>query len=190
MPKKSAKSTPKKTQEAAPVQPPPAPEPVIEAAPEVEVKPEDEVSAAFTSLLAQVQQQQQALTALKAQVRTVEKHALRELKAALKAARKGKRKGAARKPSGFVKPTLISQQLATFLGKPEGTQMARTEVTKEINAYIRQHNLQDPKNGRHILPNQALKRLLSLGKTDELTYFNLQKFMSPHFAKATPAEAQ
>jgi len=189
MAKKSAKSTPKKTQEAAPAQPPPPPEPVIEAAAKVEVKPEDEVAAAFTSLLAQVQQHQQALTALKAQVRVVEKHALRELKAALKIARKGKRKGAARKPSGFVKPTLISTQLATFLGKPEGTQMARTEVTKEINAYIRQHNLQDPKNGRHILPNQALKRLLSLGKSDELTYFNLQKFMSPHFAKATPAVA-
>merc|ERR1711966_319603 len=114
---------------------------------EAERQPEVELADAFAATLAQVQLQQQQLTALKHHIRALEKHSLRELKAALKQCRKGKRKASNRKPSGFVKPTEISSQLATFLGKPIGTAMARTEVTKEINAYIREHKLQDPKNG-------------------------------------------
>jgi upstream activation factor subunit UAF30 len=92
-----------------------------------------------------------------------------------------KRKNANRKPSGFVKPAIISTELATFLNKNQGSEMARTEVTKEINVYIKQHNLQDPANGRRILPDATLRKLLKLSKSDELTYFNLQKYMSPHF---------
>ena len=86
-----------------------------------------------------------------------------------------------------MKPTKISDELANFLGKPKGTEMARTEVTREINSYIRAHKLQDPKNGRRILPDKKLAKLLAVGKKDELTYFNLQRFMSPHFAKAGQA---
>ena len=71
-----------------------------------------------------------------------------------------------------------------FRSKPEGTEMARTEVTREINGYIRQHKLQDKNNGRIIRPDAKLKGLLNIGAGEELTYFNLQKYMSPHFAKA------
>ena len=88
-------------------------------------------------------------------------------------------------PSGFVKPTLISNELAGFLGKPEGSEMARTDVTREINKYIRTNNLQDKENGRKIIPDKKLTSLLKLKKGDELTYFNLQRYMSPHFAKAS-----
>ena len=94
-----------------------------------------------------------------------------------------------RQPSGFVKPTLVSDELASFLGKPSGSEMARTEVTREINKYIRAKNLQDPQNGRHIIPDAALAKLLSLTDADELTYFNLQKYMSPHFPKSGAAAA-
>ena len=66
--------------------------------------------------------------------------------------------------------------------------MARTEVTKEINAYIRANSLQDKTNGRKIIPDAPLTKLLKIGKTDELTYFNLQKFMSHHFPKKAAAE--
>ena len=62
--------------------------------------------------------------------------------------------------------------------------MARTEVTREINAYIRSNKLQDSDNGRKINADAALSKLLKLKKSDELTYFNLQRYMSPHFAKA------
>ena len=145
------------------------------------------LSDAFGELLTQVSVLRSQLTALTGQVRSLQKRTERELRAANKASKKRQKAKGNRAPSGFVKPTKISDELASFLGKPKGTEMARTEVTREINSYIRAHKLQDPKNGRRILPDRKLAKLLSVGKKDELTYFNLQRFMSPHFAKAGQA---
>jgi chromatin remodeling complex protein RSC6 len=124
------------------------------------------------------------LSALKTEFRSLEKKWSRDVKIAQKQSSKRKRKAGNRAPSGFVKPTKISDELATFLGKEKGTEMARTDVTREINAYIRANKLQDQDNGRKIIPDTKLATLLNLKKSDELTYFNLQKYMSPHFAKA------
>jgi len=166
---------------------PPAPAAKVEA-PAQEVAPSQPaaLNEQFASLLAQLQSLRSQLTTVTTQVRTLSKRYDRELKTATKNGRK-KRKTGNRAPSGFVKPTRISNELADFLNKPQNTEMARTEVTREINTYIRAHKLQDPKNGRHILADAKLKKLLKLKKGDELTYFNLQKFMSCHFAKATKA---
>ena len=138
---------------------------------------------------AKLQQLSVLISSLKAEYRTLEKKWSREVKNAQKLSIKRKRKAGNRAPSGFVKPTKISDELASFLGKEKGTEMARTDVTREINTYIRAHKLQDKDNGRKINPDTKLAALLKLKKTDELTYFNLQKFMSPHFAKAVKAEA-
>ena len=140
----------------------------------------------FTEFLAKLQAITSQMGSLKTEFRTLEKRAVRELKAAQKINAKRKRKAGNRSPSGFVKPTLISNELAKFLNKPVGTEMARTEVTREINGYIREHNLQDKENGRKINPDKNLASLLKIGAGDELTYFNLQRYMSPHFAKAQP----
>jgi upstream activation factor subunit UAF30 len=139
--------------------------------------------------LAKLQQLGVLISSLKAEYRTLEKKWTREVKTAQKQSSKRKRKAGNRAPSGFVKPTKISDELASFLGKEKGTEMARTDVTREINTYIRAHKLQDKDNGRKINPDSKLAALLKLKKTDELTYFNLQKYMSPHFAKATKVEA-
>ena len=125
------------------------------------------------------------IASLKSEYRSLEKKWSKELKASQKLNTKRKRKAGNRAPSGFVKPTRISDELASFLGKEKGTQMARTEVTREINTYIRSNTLQDKENGRKINPDTKLAPLLKLKKTDELTYFNLQRYMSPHFAKAS-----
>ena len=137
----------------------------------------------FTALLGQLTTLRSQLTAVTSQVRALAKRADREVKQATKSAKR-KRKAGNRAPSGFVKPTKISTELAKFLGKPKGTEMARTEVTREINAYIREHKLQDKDNGRVIKADKKLSSLLKLKTSDELTYFNLQKYMSPHFAKS------
>ena len=145
---------------------------------------DNNLSDAFTELLGQLTSLRSQLTTITGVVRSLQKRTDRELKLAQKAGRRRARKSGNRAPSGFVKPTLISLELANFLGKDQGTEMARTAVTREINTYIRAHKLQDPKNGRRILPDTKLRKLLKVGKAEELTYFNLQRYMSPHFAKA------
>ena len=120
---------------------------------------------------------------LQTKLRALQKRADKDVRSAAKSAKKKRSNGAPRAPSGFVKPTLITDELATFLGKDSGTEMARTQVTREINMYIREHNLQDPANGRRIIPDACLRKLLRVPETEELTYFNLQRYMSPHFVK-------
>lgn len=141
------------------------------------------LTADFTLFQSKLQQAASLLSSIRSDFRVLERKASRELRAANKVTNKRKRKAVNRNPSGFVKPTLISNELAAFLGKDQGTEMARTEVTREINAYIRQHNLQDTSNGRKINADDKLSGLLKLQQGDELTYFNLQKYMSPHFTK-------
>ena len=140
----------------------------------------------FSEFMSKLQTLTQQMNLLKSEFRILERKAVRELKAAQKIQAKRKRKTGSRQPSGFVKPTLISEELASFLKKPPGTEMARTEVTREINGYIRAHSLQDKQNGRKINPDLSLAKLLKIGADEELTYFNLQRYMSPHFAKAVP----
>jgi chromatin remodeling complex protein RSC6 len=138
--------------------------------------------------IAKLKQLGSMISALTTEYRALEKKWSRDLKTANKQSSKRKRKAGNRAPSGFVKPTKISDELAKFLEKPTGSEMARTDVTREINTYIRAHKLQDKDNGRKINPDTKLAALLKLKKTDELTYFNLQKYMSPHFAKAIKVE--
>jgi len=160
--KRTKKSASKKATAAKAAPPAPAVEqaaPVenaVVAAPPAETVPS--LSDSFQELLGQLAVLRSQLTSVTGQVRALQKRSERELKNAK-----------------------ISKELAKFLGKPHGTEMARTEVTREINTYIRAHKLQDPKNGRRILADSKLRTLLKLKKDDELTYFNLQRYMSPHF---------
>jgi upstream activation factor subunit UAF30 len=157
--------------------------PAVDAAQSVVAAIASDVSL-FAASHSKLQTLGAALAALRSELRGIERQVERELRAARKASEKKRRKNINRQPSGFVKPTLISNELAAFLGKSNGSEMARTEVTREINAYIRDNKLQDKDNGRRILPDAKLKKLLKLKDGDELTYFNLQRFMSPHFSTA------
>jgi len=174
----------------APVVVAPVSTPVVEEV-HVDAPADGEVPLAEQSVefLTKLQQLGAMIASLKVEYRTLEKKWSRELKTAQKQSSKRKKRAGSRAPSGFVKPTRISDELAKFLEKPAGSEMARTEVTRDINKYIRTHKLQDEANGRKINPDSKLAALLKLNKTDELTYFNLQRYMSPHFAKAVKADA-
>lgn len=158
----------------------------VVSAPVVEEQPElnefSELSAQSGEFLSKLNKWVSEGASLKAEFKVLDKRWSRELKNAQKSKKRAKR-GGNRSPSGFVKPTKISDELALFLAKPLGTEMARTEVTKEINNYIRANGLQDKDNGRKIIPDTKLSSLLKIDKTQELTYFNLQRYMSPHFPK-------
>ena len=122
--------------------------------------------------------------ALKNNVKAIAKISSRVSKNADKSSKR--KKNAKSRPSGFEKPTLISDELAVFFGKDLGTLMARTDVSKQIHEYVVQQKLQNEKNRRIIHPDAKLKKLLNVNN-DELTYFNLQKYLKFHFQKDVAA---
>lgn len=117
------------------------------------------------------------LAFLQHQLRTLDKNVRREIK---KKADKNKFK-TNRKPYGFAKPSKISSQLSSFMHIDEGSLIARTEVTQYIINYVKEHKLAVSK---HIHPDNKLKQLLEINDDDEVTYFNIQKYLNKHFIKA------
>jgi hypothetical protein len=102
-----------------------------------------------------------------------------------------KRQNAKNSPSGFAKPNKISDELCDFIGVPHGTEKSRTDITRLINAYVKEHNLNKPENKRFILPDAKLKKILNVGDSEEINYFILQKLISHHFpASASKAAAK
>lgn len=119
-------------------------------------------------------------------VKTLHKDYSRLVRTSSKKSKKtgGNADGTKRQPSGFAKPTLLSNQLCDFLGVAHNTSMARTEVTRMINEYIKTHKLQDPADKRKIVPDAKLKSILKIDDTTVLSYFNLQSHLKGHFTKA------
>lgn len=122
------------------------------------------------------------------QVKKLDKRVHREIKDASK--RKKRRAAAAegadakpKTPSIFERPTKVTDELCAFLGKPKSTLMSRSEVTKGVNAYVKEKNL---KNKHDIKPDAALKKLLAIGEGEPLTYFNLQRYLNRHYIKEAP----
>ena len=152
----------------------------------IEDEQNNELFKQFDDIIASLNMVKGQINFLQNNLKQLEKDVKKQMKGLKKEAEKNKNKGN-RAPSGFVKPTRISDELAKFLEKPAGTEMARTDVTKQLNLYIRSNSLQDKENGRKINPDSKLQALLKLKKGDELTYFNLQKFMKHHFVKAEAA---
>jgi len=187
----STKTASKKTTapkvEVAPATPatPAAPvaENVVEAVTAPALDVESVISNKFSDFSDKLQEFASLHSSIKGEFKLLEKIVKRELKSLVKSSLKRRRSGN-KKPSGFVKPTPLSDELCAFLDQPSGTEMARTAVTKEINKYIQANELKDKSNGRIILPDAKLTKLLKIGPNDDqLTYFNLQKYMSHHFPK-------
>jgi chromatin remodeling complex protein RSC6 len=95
-----------------------------------------------------------------------------------------KRDNARKSPSGFAKPNKISDELCDFIGVPHGTEKSRTDITRYINAYVKEHNLNKPTNRRIILPDDKLKNILKINNDEEVTFFILQRLISHHFPTA------
>ena len=136
----------------------------------------------FTHLLGQLRTLQTTLKELTLYTTKLEKRVAKDQKIVQKRVN-GKRKRApgSSSPSGFSKPGKVSDELRTFLKLGKDELIARTEVTKRINAYCKENNLQGEKDKRVLKPDKTLTKLLRLKKGDELTFFNLQKYMKVHF---------
>ena len=126
------------------------------------------------------------LSELQEQMRNVKKNLKKEIKKMKK--HKAPKVVGKRLPSGFAKPGYISPELCSFIGVAEGTEMARTNVTKFLVKYIKDNELQykTEKNKNKIMPDLKLKSLLDIDDTviEELTFFTMQKYMTKHFTKS------
>lgn len=126
----------------------------------------------------------ETVSAMLSQVKKLDKRVHREIKDARKRKRRSKAEEDPLKPrvlSIFERPTQVTDELCIFLGKPKGTLMSRSEVTKGVNGYVKEKDL---KNKHDIKPDAALKKLLAIGDGEPLTYFNLQRYLNRHYIKA------
>lgn len=146
------------------------------------VQIDDEINGGFSGLLSTLATFRTQITMLQNQVRTIEKGVNKKVKGLKREANKNKNRGN-RKPSGFAVPTSVTPELCEFMGKPDGTKMARTEVTQYIIGYIRENQLQDTENKKFISPDNKLNKLLDTKDGDEITYFTIQRYMNKHFIK-------
>lgn len=87
------------------------------------------------------------------------------------------------KNNGFNREQKISEELRAFLGLPEGQLVSRSSVTRAVNKYVKDNGLKHPDNGRVLVLDQKLKDLLKTPEGEQVTYLNLQKYLSPHYTK-------
>ena len=136
-----------------------------------------------------IQSQLNALITLKNNHKLIEKQVVREIKNSQKAQLKKKKRvsNSADKPSSFQKPTDISTEISKFIGVEVGTKLSRTEVNSKIHEYVISHNLRDEKDKRIIYPDEKLSALLRIPADTKLGYFNIQSYLSGHFATRSRA---
>jgi chromatin remodeling complex protein RSC6 len=178
-------------QQAAPATP--APVAVSSSSEQSSEEQSQSVEALFQTLVLQAEQLMETQKTWLATLRRAVKCYTRESRETARAnarlaAKRARRQGGdaqKRAPSGFQIPTNISDNLCDFLGVAHGTKMSRNVVTKQINNYIREQNLQVQENRRSFVPDTKLGAIL--GKLQEVdassgfTYFNLQRYISRHF---------
>ncbi len=157
--------------------------PVVDAPVEPPTEASDNYDSEFTDIQEQLKAALTIIKSLSSQVSKLEKRVQRDRKVMDK-----KMKGRVKRvvdpnkpPSGFAKPGPISEELRKFLTLDKGELIARTEVTKRITAYCKQHDLQKEEDKRTIHADATLRKLLRMKKGDELTFFNLQKYMKVHY---------
>ncbi|KAF3794272.1 TRI1 protein [Nymphaea thermarum] len=85
---------------------------------------------------------------------------------------------AKREPRGIAKPCLISSALQELVGVPE---IPRTQALKQIWAYIKENNLQDPDNKKIIICDEKLRKVL--GGKERVGFLEIAGLISPHFLK-------
>ena len=87
------------------------------------------------------------------------------------------------KNNGFKREQAISPKLREFLGVEEGKLVSRSFVTRAINSYVTEKGLKHPDNGRVLVLDDKLRDLLNPPADTQVTFLNLQKFLSPHYTK-------
>jgi chromatin remodeling complex protein RSC6 len=169
----------------------PAPAPVAAAATDAApAAPATTLDEDLKSVLTALTTLRESVSSMITEVKRLDKRVHREIKDARKRKRRVPKEGEEgakpRGPSIFEIPTKVSDELCKFLGKPTGTLISRSNVTKEVNNYVKAHNL---KNKHDIKPDAALRKLLQVPEGEQLTYFNLQRYLNRHYIKEVKPSA-
>ncbi|KAL1201710.1 hypothetical protein V5N11_006251 [Cardamine amara subsp. amara] len=90
-----------------------------------------------------------------------------------------KRKGG---PGGLNKVCRVSPELQVVVGEPA---LPRTEIVRQLWAYIRKNNLQDPSNKRKIICDDALRVVFETDCTD---MFKMNKLLAKHILPLDPSK--
>ena len=159
----------------------------VEAATTAPAAPTTSLDDDLRAVAANLSTLRETASTLLGQVKKLEKRVHREMKDARKRRRRVRldENGVEvkRAPSIFERPTQVTAELLSFLARPAGTLMSRSEVTKAVNEYVKAHEL---KNKHDIKPDAPLRALLAIGEGEPLTYFNLQRYLNRHYIKAAP----
>tara|TARA_B100001564_G_scaffold354868_1_gene366203 strand:- start:422 stop:913 length:492 start_codon:yes stop_codon:yes gene_type:complete len=91
-----------------------------------------------------------------------------------------------KRPSVFSRPVDVTEALCEFLGRPTGSQISRTEVTQALSKYIKENDLANPENRREIKCDSKMEKLLGVS---EVQWFQLQKYLAPHYIKKGATDA-
>lgn len=160
-------------------------EKVAEVAPVVTEPVEGEVENPLEAVFAKITAAATLIKELQTAMKTLQKSYEKMKKVVDK--QEKKKQNARTTPSGFAKPTKISDELCAFLNVPKGTEMSRTAVTRALNAHVKEKNLYDPNNRRIINPDASMKKILVLAPNEQLSFFTLQKAIKHHFAPSVKA---
>ena len=184
-PAEAKKGAKKAAAPAAPVVAAPVAAPVTAAPVEAAEAPVASVQDDVKSMLTQANTVRETVGALVAELKRLEKRVARLQKEADKRRRRSKKvvegeEAKPRKPSIFELPTPLSNDLCGFLGVSNGSKESRSNVTKKITTYVKEHNLKDKHT---IKPDAKLKALLGVNEGEVLTYFNLQRYLNRHYLK-------
>jgi|TARA_X000000368_G_scaffold325866_1_gene262899 upstream activation factor subunit UAF30 len=95
----------------------------------------------------------------------------------------GEKAASRAKNNGFNRKQAISEKLRRFLDLPEGELVSRSTVTRSINKYVTENSLKHPDNGRLLMLDDKLKDLLQPPDDVQITFLNLQKYLSPHYTR-------
>lgn len=161
-----------------------------------EIKTEITASDSLKTVLQTLTDQLALIKGLSNTVRTAIKDVDRQSKELEKLKNKRSRvkteRSATALPSGITKPVAISDELAKFLGVAPGTLVPRNEVTKGVSGFVKENGLSDPANKQKFVlddrePAKKLRVLLG-NPAEDVTYFNLQRYLKHHYIQVPGTE--
>ena len=89
-----------------------------------------------------------------------------------------------RKPCGFAVSSKVTPEMCEFMGRKEGELISRIEITKYLNKYIKEKDLENPENRQNIVPDENLWKILGEeARNEKITHFTIQKYLNKHFLK-------